>query len=388
MVESIQVPGTDSMLYSICLLFILIPLAIEWHQIIRARRNIPIRIHVHGTRGKTSCVRLIARLLRSSGLIVLAKTTGDAPELITPDGETHRYVRRGPARITEHVNVLLKAANCNADALVVEGMALQNETISFSEHILQATHYVVVNVRPDHAETMGNGCEGVCSTLSHALPKNGILYTSNEDTEPLIQKAINKNIPVRVIPCDSLSQSPVLATNLCRDILKKHGLTLEDSIFEKTRPYHFSWIQNSLVFDFFDYFSANDVVSTNLLLQARDDIQEPSLRVAILSTRSDRPLRTLDFLRFLNHSDLFDVLAFAGNHKGVSRLYLLFHKKGFDDKFVLFSDSPKDILDWLSGKAIEKNIRHISLTGLGNAHGAGERWRTYLETFRTSDHAH
>ncbi len=376
------------MLYSICLLFILIPLAFEWHQIIRARRRIPIRIHVHGTRGKTSCVRLIARLLRDSGLTVLAKTTGDAPELITPDGETHRYVRRGPARITEHVKVLLKAANCNADALVVEGMALQNETISFSEHILQATHYVVVNVRPDHAETMGNGYDGVCCTLSHALPQKGILYTSNENTEPLIQKALSKNIPVRVIPCDSLSQSPVLATNLCRDILEKQGLTLKDSTFEKTKPSHFSWIQNSLAFDFFDCFSSNDVTSTNLLLQARDDIKEPSLRVAILSTRSDRPLRTIAFLRFLNHSDLFDVLVFAGNHKGVSRLYLLFHKKGFDGKSVLFSDSPRDILDWLSNKANKKNIRRIWLTGLGNAHGAGERWRSYLETFRTSDYAH
>ena len=170
--------------------------------------------------------------------------------------------------------------------------------------------------------------------------------------------------------------------------MEKQGLTLKDSTFEKTKPSYFSWIQNSLAFDFFDCFSSNDVTSTNLLLQARDDIKEPSLRVAILSTRSDRPLRTIAFLRFLNHSDLFDVLVFAGNHKGVSRLYLLFHKKGFDGKSVLFSDSPRDILDWLSNKANEKNIRRISLTGLGNAHGAGERWRSYLETFRTSDYAH
>ena len=93
------------MLFSICLLFILIPLAFEWHQIIRVRGRIPIRIHVHGTRGKTSCVRLIARLLRDSGLTVLAKTTGDAPELITPDGKmvlTARYERIGWCRDSKH----------------------------------------------------------------------------------------------------------------------------------------------------------------------------------------------------------------------------------------------------------------------------------------------
>ena len=37
--------------------------------------NIPIRIHVNGTRGKSSVVRLIAAGLRAGGIKTLAKTT-------------------------------------------------------------------------------------------------------------------------------------------------------------------------------------------------------------------------------------------------------------------------------------------------------------------------
>ena len=42
----------------------------------RTLAKLPIRVHVNGTRGKTSVVRLIAAGLRAGGLRVCAKTTG------------------------------------------------------------------------------------------------------------------------------------------------------------------------------------------------------------------------------------------------------------------------------------------------------------------------
>src|SRR6266403_1708987 len=45
----------------------------------RALRAIPVRIHVAGTRGKSTTTRLIAAALRAGGRNVLAKTTGSAP---------------------------------------------------------------------------------------------------------------------------------------------------------------------------------------------------------------------------------------------------------------------------------------------------------------------
>ncbi|MCH2454865.1 MAG: poly-gamma-glutamate synthase PgsB, partial [Idiomarina sp.] len=40
--------------------------------------RIPVRVHVNGTRGKTSVTRLIAAGLRAGGKRVCAKTTGSA----------------------------------------------------------------------------------------------------------------------------------------------------------------------------------------------------------------------------------------------------------------------------------------------------------------------
>ena len=52
----------------------------------RHLRAIPVRIHVAGTRGKSTTTRLIAAGLRAGGLRVVAKTTGTEPRLIYPDG--------------------------------------------------------------------------------------------------------------------------------------------------------------------------------------------------------------------------------------------------------------------------------------------------------------
>ncbi len=48
---------------------------------------VPIRIHVNGTRGKSSVARLIAAGLRAGGICTVAKTTGSAARYIHPAGE-------------------------------------------------------------------------------------------------------------------------------------------------------------------------------------------------------------------------------------------------------------------------------------------------------------
>ena len=63
----------------------------------RHRRRIPIRVHVNGSRGKSSVSRLIAAGLRGGGLRVVAKTTGSAACVSHVDGsETPVRAARRP----------------------------------------------------------------------------------------------------------------------------------------------------------------------------------------------------------------------------------------------------------------------------------------------------
>ena len=95
---------------------------------IRHRRNlsrIPIRIHVNGTRGKSSVTRLIAAGLRAGGVPTCAKTTGTAAAMILPDGSEYAIYRPARANILEQVRIIDTAAEVGCQALVVECMALQ-----------------------------------------------------------------------------------------------------------------------------------------------------------------------------------------------------------------------------------------------------------------------
>ena len=49
----------------------------------RCLSKIPYRIHVNGTRGKSSVTRLIAAGLREGGIRTCAKTTGTLPRCFT-----------------------------------------------------------------------------------------------------------------------------------------------------------------------------------------------------------------------------------------------------------------------------------------------------------------
>lgn len=375
------------MLYLVCLTVITTALIFERYRLIRARESITLRIHVHGTRGKTSCVRMIAKNLREAGFTVLAKTTGDCPEVIYPDGTTKPFIRRGPARITEHIQLIFLAKRLGANALVLEGMALQPETISFSEKMIAATHFVIVNVRPDHEETMGEGYDGVSMTLSEGLPSKGMLYVSDERTELLQNLAKERGVSFRVVKSDKLNQSATLANALVNDILSQSEEQKDSSFLPATpvAPCRLSF--NGIAICFYDFLSANDVVSSELLTEAYCTQIDNSLRVALLSTRADRPLRTLCFLRNLAQSKNFDVICFAGDHAGFALLYARI-TQSFKSRVVFSESSPERLMHTLTSLLKGKESSSLRIVGLGNTHGFGEKWRNYVNKIQGVHYAH
>src|SRR5947209_3006146 len=107
--------------FSACVLWL--SLAARRHR--RNLRAVPVRIHVAGTRGKSTTTRLIAAGLRAGGRRVLAKVTGSEPRLILPDGSEEAWPRRGPASVREQTRLLARAAKLHADTVVVECMAIR-----------------------------------------------------------------------------------------------------------------------------------------------------------------------------------------------------------------------------------------------------------------------
>ncbi len=145
----------------------------------RALRRVPIRIHVNGTRGKSSVTRLIAAGLRTGGIVTCAKTTGTLARMILPDGSEYPICRPSAPNVLEQLRIVDVAAACQAQALVVECMALQPILQWVSENkLIRATHGVITNARPDHLEVMGPTDTDVAWALAGMVPRQGRMFTA------------------------------------------------------------------------------------------------------------------------------------------------------------------------------------------------------------------
>nr|VFJ87584.1 MAG: poly-gamma-glutamate biosynthesis protein PgsC/CapC/poly-gamma-glutamate synthase PgsB/CapB,TIGR04012 [Candidatus Kentron sp. H]VFJ89388.1 MAG: poly-gamma-glutamate biosynthesis protein PgsC/CapC/poly-gamma-glutamate synthase PgsB/CapB,TIGR04012 [Candidatus Kentron sp. H]VFJ95968.1 MAG: poly-gamma-glutamate biosynthesis protein PgsC/CapC/poly-gamma-glutamate synthase PgsB/CapB,TIGR04012 [Candidatus Kentron sp. H] len=149
----------------------------------RNLKSIPIRIHVNGTRGKSSVTRLIGAALKEAGFNVVAKTTGTLPRIITGDGvEIPVYRLEDHPNIIEQLRVFSFAAKNHANALVIECMALNPNIQSVSElDIVKSTHGVIVNTRADHLDVMGPTERDVALALLGTVPRNARLFTSEHN---------------------------------------------------------------------------------------------------------------------------------------------------------------------------------------------------------------
>jgi poly-gamma-glutamate synthase PgsB/CapB len=347
-------------------------------------RKIPIRIHVNGTRGKTSVTRLTAELLRRAGIRTLAKTTGDHPEMILPDGTRRAIRRRGPARIHEQMALVAEAARHNAQAMVVECMAIDPHLQQVCEQeMLRATIAVITNVRPDHFEAMGKSLDEMALALSRTIPQKGTLITSQGPHAPFFRNRsealgtgfrLAENHPGGA---DQDAVIPGLGENLAlvREIAMQLNLapSLTDEILrdmtmrERREPYRETHI-DALSVRLIDAFSANDTRSA-----AR--FQEICLPAASADgPRADRPFRSKAFSRFIADQTCYDAVAIVGDGRYLARRVLRSTLPA-TKPLCLAETEPRQLLMDLAQLVA---CASYTIVGLGNHRGAGEALRRFF----------
>jgi len=167
---------------------------IECYRHQRSLSAISIRIHVNGTRGKSSVTRLIAAGLREAGIRTFAKTTGAAPRVIDAAGKDRIIHRLRSPSIGEQVRLLNYFSRQKAEAVVMECMAVQPQYQWISEHRMVRSHFgVITNVRPDHLEEMGPTLDDVTYSLCNTVPVDGTLITGEDQQQDILRTVAEHN---------------------------------------------------------------------------------------------------------------------------------------------------------------------------------------------------
>ena len=274
-----------------------------------------LRIHVNGTRGKSSVTRLIAAGLRAGGYRTVAKVTGTAAHIIGPDGSESPVARRGPANIREYLRTVEQAVACGADALVTECMALQPELQGFCERRLMRSHIgVITNVRHDHEEIMGWNLQAIAASLGRTAPQQGTLVTTTE-TAKLLQTAgcIGDGTALRIVSPSEISaaemegflfavepENVALALSVC----ELAGVNRQAALagMQRSQPDSGNLTMRGVevaghTIRVIDAMAANDPDSTRILWERYAG--EGGAAAILLHARPDRRLRTLTLCTLL-----------------------------------------------------------------------------------------
>lgn len=272
--------------------------------------SIPVRIHINGTRGKSSVTRLIGAGLRAGGISNITKVTGTFPRLIIEDG-TETYIhRKASANIIEQLSIVKYAASRKVKALVMECMALQPQYQTITEHhMIHSNIGVMTNIRMDHTDVMGHTLEEIAETLARTIPVNEHLFTSeNVIPDMLKQMADKRNTACHFIDPETVSleemkgfryiehrENVSLALAVCRHLDIDRATALK-GMYEAVPDAGALMVFRVKAFGkemiFYNAFAANDPDSTFLVWKKiRDEIGLEGARIVLLNTRQDRLYR-------------------------------------------------------------------------------------------------
>ena len=355
----------------------------------RTLRRIPIRIHVNGTRGKSSVTRLIAAALREAGRVTCAKTTGTLPRFILPDGREVPVFRPSRPNVLEQIRIVRAAAAQEAEVLVIECMAVQPELQWLSEaRFIEATHGVITNARPDHLDQMGPGEDDVAWALCGMVPRRGQLFTAERKRLAFLRAAAadrsSELIAVGEAECAALTELEMGEFSytehrdnvaLALAVVEALGVPRDVALRGMWRVRPDAGALTFHVLDFFgrrihfvNGFAANDPESTEQIWRmALARHPEATCRVAVFNCRADRADRSAQLGAAFPHWPAADAVVLIGT--GTYLFARAAEEQGYDVSRLIFAEdqSVAQIFETIVGRV----GRHSLVMGLGNIGGPG-----------------
>ena len=359
-------------------------LEFKYHQF--SLSGIPIRIHVNGTRGKSSVTRLIAAGLRAGGKRTFAKTTGTAPRVIDSKGIDRIIHRLRKPSIGEQVRLLKYFSDEKPDVVVMECMAVQPQYQWISEHqMVKANIGVITNARPDHLDEMGPTEEDVVRSLCNSVPVNGTLVTAENKHKKIIEEVTlsndskfissnEKSLPEDYINNFSYIEHPqniAIALDVCEELGVKRDIAIQG--MHDVQPDLGALIVWKLagvngMLQFVNGMAANDPVSTLQIWKfVIDRYPTNSCTAVFFNSRDDRPLRTKQMLELTFEEIKPEYLIVRGD-KVETRIKRLKHHSP-DTTIEIFSivDAPS-----LVSKSILSLPDDTLIYAIGNQVGVGQ----------------
>ena len=358
----------------------------------RLRKSIPLVITVTGTRGKSTVVRLLASILRESGKVVLAKSTGSQAQYVLPDGTVESVARRGVVSILEQKKALKKAVMLKADCLVVEIMSIRPENhFVESQRILKPDIVLLTNIRRDHTEAMGEKEEEIARVHHLDFADGAEVYVSQEcqrylDPKTFQARSLRLNVVSRTQISDTTNQKSVPRRNefpenldLAAAVARRFGIDdavivggIRNAIHDIGRLKIWTLQLGGKRIFVVNAFAANDPDSTSKVLEKGHEILagKAGVYTGLLNLRADRPDRTVQWIDALNSgmANEFAQLYVLGGHANVV-------KRKVDTTQTLALKSP-DIITQIVAEGMEEGG---VIFGFGNIGGAGERLVEYWQ---------
>jgi poly-gamma-glutamate synthase PgsB/CapB len=313
----------------------------EYRAHVRARDSIPIRVHVNGTRGKSSVTRLIAAGLRAGGVTTFAKVTGTAARYILPDGHEQMVPRRGLPNVIEQLAAFQQAHKIGAQAIVLECMALRPDLQRLTEQkMIASTVAVITNVRADHLEVMGPSLQDVAHAFSQAIPRRQAFLTAEDKgaiRDMLLERARRRrnlalvvdegeitnqmmigfpylehrvNVALALAVCKHLGVLPDVALQGMHKMIPDPGVL---------RTYRFT-VRSKRV-EFINALAANDPYSiVRIWNRMAVQFREHQKKIILLNNRKDRLPRSVSLVRCIGEQLPVDCVVLTGEDQEVVRL--------------------------------------------------------------------